>query len=210
VRPTAVSVCDLLPCRRFAPPRPGEGGSEEGLGERGLGQGAWGCPKPTYSTALSISGANQRSGHRPRPAQPEFVEPLDHRGMSWEQGSAAARSTSALAKRSATRSPAPEWRPSIEPGAVCARPPSPSRRGPPASRSKESSRRSREQPAASARRPLAAWVYCAIMCPESTPGSSARNGVQPVDCAPCPGNGPYAARRRWPDRRRRSPGSPST
>jgi hypothetical protein len=25
----------------------------------------------------------------------------------------------------------------------------------------------------------AAWVYCAIMCPESTPGSSARNGGRP-------------------------------
>ena len=26
---------------------------------------------------------------------------------------------------------------------------------------------------------IAAWVYCAIMCPLSTPGSSARNGGRP-------------------------------
>ncbi len=30
---------------------------------------------------------------------------------------------------------------------------------------------------------IPAWVYCAIMCPESTPASSARNGGRPWDRA---------------------------
>ena len=40
---------------------------------------------------------------------------------------------------------------------------------------------------------IAAWVYCAIMCPLSTPGSLARNGLRPWLRAGR-GTGPYAAR----------------
>ena len=131
----------------------------------------------------------RRGGARPRSRA---------RGSGRRPGRPHRRATRAATRppvAGAGRSGARSWRPraavssstastrdsaSTEPGAACGRRTSPSTRGPPAWPSSGSSRPTAGAASRFISETMAAWVYCAIMWPESTPGSSARNGGRPL------------------------------
>ena len=184
-QPRAVSVVAARSADRTGPGRVGRRSSvgssfSEAAREQGGVGGGDGCAGADEARRRPRSRA---PGTGPGPGRRTPFAQRGHARRRSPDRAAAAPAGRAPGRRSAARWRAPRAEPVDRRGAACAPPTSPSTRGPPASPRTGSSPPLPARRAASARTRSPAWVYWAIMCPESTPASSARNGGRPRERA---------------------------